>query len=160
MNDILIRDMRPEDYSTFARFYTDLHRIHSEAMPDTFRLQISLPTREVFERDLKKPGREFFIAEIDGKPAGLCDIILKTIPDNPSYPLFPAKSVHIDDLYVSPEFRRQGVATALYREAERRAKALGADKITLMVWSFNEGALGLYRKLGMDVSFYQMEAKL
>jgi len=160
MNKILIRDMRPEDYNTFVRFYTDLHRIHHEAMPDTFRSQVSLPPQDIYEKDLKKPEREFFMAEINGKAAGMCDILLKTIHDDPNYPLFPGKSAHIEDLYVSPAFRRQGVATALYREAERRAKALGADKLTLMVWSFNEGALGLYRKLGMNVSFYQMEAKL
>lgn len=160
MNKILIRNMRPEDYDTFVRFYTDLHRIHHEAMPDTFRPQVSLPPQDVYEKDLKKPDREFFMAEIDGKAAGLCDMALKTIPDDPNYPLFPGKSAHINDLYVSPEFRRQGVATTLYREAERRGKAMGAGKTTLMVWSFNEDALGFYRKLGMNVSFYQMESKL
>lgn len=160
MSKVLIRDMRPEDYDVFVRFYADLHRIHHEAMPDTFRPQVSLPPREVYEKDLEKPEREFFVAEIDGKTAGMCDIVLKTIPDDPNYPLFPGKSAHIDDLYVSPEFRRRGVATALYREAERRGRAAGADKITLMVWAFNEDALGFYRKLGMDISFYQMESKL
>lgn len=160
MKKFLIRDMLPGDYDIFAEFYADLHRIHFEAMPDTFRPQVSLPPRDVYEKDLQEPNRKFFMAEIDGKAAGMCDIVLKMIPDNPNYPLFPAKNVHINNLYVSPEFRRHGVATALYREAERWGKTMGAGKMTLMVWTFNEDALGLYRKLGMDVSFYQMEAKL
>lgn len=160
MSKILIRDMLPKDYDIFARFYADLHRIHFEAMPDTFRASVSLPPRDVYEKDLQMPEREFFMAEIDGKAAGMCDIAIKTIPDRPDYPLLPNKTTHIDNLYVSPEFRRQGVATALFREAERRGKAMGSCKMTLMVWSFNEDALGLYRKLGMDVSFYQMESKL
>lgn len=160
MPDILIRNMTPEDHEAFARSYTDLHQMHHGAMPDVFRPSVSLPPPDVFETDLKRPDREFFAAEIGGKMAGMCDMVLKVIPDDPKYPLSPGKSAHINDLYVSPEFRRLGVATSLYREAERRARAFGADKITLMVWAFNKAALEFYRKLGMDVSFYQMETKL
>lgn len=160
MDKILIRNMRPEDYDVFVRFYNDLARIHYEAMPDTFRPQLSVPPPDVYEQDLQKPDRTAFAAEVDGKIAGMCILIFKTIPDDPKYPLLPVKSAHIDDLYVSPEFRRHGIATALYHEAERRARAFGASKMTLMVWAFNEGALELYRRLGMEPSFFQMESKL
>lgn len=157
---IVIRDMKAEDYDSFVRFYTDLQYLHSKSMPDTFRSEVGIPPREAYENELQRPEREFFLAEVNGIVAGMCDTDLKTIPDDLSYPLLPCKIVQINDLYVSPEFRRQGVATALYREAERRGRALGADKMNLMVWGFNENALEFYRHVGMEISFYQMEIKL
>lgn len=49
---------------------------------------------------------------------------------------------------VEKEFRRCGAGQALLREAERRAKALGAAEMLLEVRLSNKPALNLYRKNG------------
>jgi ribosomal protein S18 acetylase RimI-like enzyme len=51
-------------------------------------------------------------------------------------------------LYVLPEHRRQGIATALLHKAQDWAQARGDRQIGLQVFADNPGAIALYRKLG------------
>lgn len=51
-------------------------------------------------------------------------------------------------LYVSPEHRRCGIASALMSHAESWAKARGDRRIGLQVFYHNQPALQLYEKLG------------
>lgn len=54
---------------------------------------------------------------------------------------------HIFLLYVAPEHRRQGIATALMQEAETWAKQRGDRQIGLQVFQSNQAALNLYSSL-------------
>lgn len=55
----------------------------------------------------------------------------------------------IQDVYVLPERRREGIAAALARAAEREARARGHDRISLSVSETgNEAARRLYERLG------------
>lgn len=58
-------------------------------------------------------------------------------------------------LYVHPDHRRRGLATALLNRAHDWAIAGGHGQISLQVFSHNQAAQALYRKLG-----YQDEALL
>ena len=60
--------------------------------------------------------------------------------------------LHINTLAVAPEFRRQGLATALLTGVFADAVEAGAGKATLEVRASNEAALELYRRLGFQVS--------
>ena len=54
----------------------------------------------------------------------------------------------IQDVWVSPERRREGVATALTHAAEAEARRRGAGSISLSVGIANRAAQALYEKLG------------
>ncbi|GAA3388719.1 GNAT family N-acetyltransferase [Streptomyces roseoviridis] len=54
----------------------------------------------------------------------------------------------IKRLWVEPAARGRGAARALTAEALRRAEAAGARRVRLSVWTWREGALALYRRLG------------
>ena len=47
--------------------------------------------------------------------------------------------------------QRQGIGTALVREAETRLSAMGCTKINLQVRSSNSAVVSFYRSLGYDV---------
>lgn len=158
--NIKIRTMCPEDYETYRSFLSELHALHVKERPDIFRPKAGVPPREVFESDLQKDDRDYFLAVSNEDAAGMCTLLWKERKDDPEYPLLPCRSGHIDDLFVAPEFRKQGIGTLLYREAERRAKERGVDNLTLMVWSFNENAMKLYQKLGMKPLLLNMEQRL
>ncbi len=66
---------------------------------------------------------------------------------------------YIEVICVRKDYRRRGIATALYNEAVRRAWQFGADSIELMVWDFNRPALEFYKSCGMTVQSYIMEKK-
>lgn len=71
---------------------------------------------------------------------------------------FSAKPiVNIHDLYVREEYRRQGVAKALFAAVEEQAKAIGACRVTLEVRQDNEKAQALYRSLGYGAGSTPME---
>lgn len=55
---------------------------------------------------------------------------------------------HIFLLYVAPEHRRRGIATALMHLVETWAKARGLGAIGLQVFQANTNALNLYNQLG------------
>ena len=57
---------------------------------------------------------------------------------------------YFSDLAVDPNYRRQGVASALMVEAERRAKQMGYEELYLGVRSTNELALRMYEKIGYE----------
>ena len=59
------------------------------------------------------------------------------------------KTAYVDELVVDERCRRRGIGKALFQEAERRARKLGAQRIDLMVWSFNENAIKAYDTYGM-----------
>ncbi len=56
--------------------------------------------------------------------------------------------MEILNLAVHPEYRRQGYAERLLREAFEVCRAMGVRKSFLDVKESNEPALGLYRKIG------------
>jgi ribosomal protein S18 acetylase RimI-like enzyme len=66
---------------------------------------------------------------------------------------------HIFLLYVLPEYRRQGIGSALMRYAEDWARARGDRQIGLQVFQFNQPALSLYQQLGYETqSFWMIKA--
>jgi len=54
----------------------------------------------------------------------------------------------VQDVYVLPEQRRRGVASALTRAAERLAAERGRPRISLSFGIANDAARLLYKKLG------------
>ncbi|NER47367.1 MAG: GNAT family N-acetyltransferase [Symploca sp. SIO1A3] len=58
------------------------------------------------------------------------------------------RHAHVFLLYVMPEYRRQGIGSALMRYAEDWARARGDRKIGLQVFQRNQAALLLYERLG------------
>jgi ribosomal protein S18 acetylase RimI-like enzyme len=57
----------------------------------------------------------------------------------------------INYLAVSPEMRGSGLGRRMVSEAESRLKALGCQKVNLLVRESNRGVLGFYERLGFHV---------
>ncbi|MGK7879479.1 MAG: GNAT family N-acetyltransferase [Crocosphaera sp.] len=63
---------------------------------------------------------------------------------------------HIFLIYVKPNHRRQGLATALIQQGQQWVKQQGYDQIGLQVFERNQAALKLYTKLGFSPQSYLM----
>lgn len=155
-----IRDMVPDDYPVYDRFESSLHRMHQEARPDLFKPCEHPFSQERFQSQLTDGSTQIFLAETeDGIPLGMCVLEIHHPPKD--HPLICGDPCgYISDLFVSPEARRQGLATALYQESVRRSKAAGARRLELMVWPFNKGASAFYERMGLSVRSYNLEIKL
>jgi len=78
------------------------------------------------------------LAEVDGQPAGSCLFVREEI--DPKHDLTPWLAA----LYVAPEFRKRGVASALVRAIEQHARSIGCRELYL----YTITAEPLYAKLG------------
>lgn len=78
------------------------------------------------------------LAEVDGQPAGSCLFVREEI--DPKHDLTPWLAA----LYVAPEFRKRGIASALVRAIEQHARDVGCDELYL----YTVTAEPLYVKLG------------
>ena len=67
-------------------------------------------------------------------------------------PPAPGDALYIDALATHPDLRRRGVATALLKAAERRARAFGLNAIALDTAERNLAAQALYERFGMERS--------
>jgi GNAT superfamily N-acetyltransferase len=81
------------------------------------------------------------LAEVDGQPAGSCLFVREEI--DPQHDLTPWLAA----LYVAPEFRKLGIASALVRAIEQHARSVGCGELYL----YTITAEPLYTKLGWTV---------
>ncbi|NJL47301.1 MAG: GNAT family N-acetyltransferase [Leptolyngbyaceae cyanobacterium SM2_5_2] len=63
-------------------------------------------------------------------------------------------------LYVHPDHRRQGIATALLEIAHQWAQTNDYSQVSLQVFSNNPAALALYQKLGYEPEAILMKRRL
>ena len=152
---MLIRAMLPEDFPAVSAMMDDLHALHVAGRPDLYVPMSPIYPENVYLEKLADPAMLCLLAEVEGAPAGLCFVEMRRRTCMRNIP-----SAYVDDMYVTPAFRRQGVATALFREAEKQAREKGAVRLDLMVWNFNREALAFYESLGMKPQRYILELPL
>src|SRR3954464_2102569 len=85
---------------------------------------------------------EYFVAEGGGKVVG-CLLITHEWSDWRNGDIWWIQSV-----YVHPDFRRQGIFSALYRHAANMARAVKAVGLRLYMEQENSAAQATYQKLG------------
>jgi ribosomal protein S18 acetylase RimI-like enzyme len=129
---IELRWLRAKD-SDLAEIAAQLNGADSEVSIKQF-------SAESLRRFLSDPLRYYLIATVDGKLAGALHGYVHLHPTGVSY-------AYIDEVDTIEEYRRQGVATAMMREALAVAKQQGASEVWLGTEHDNEAAKALYQSL-------------
>ena len=152
---MLIRCIRKDDYNEVDRLMKQLHKIHVNGRPDVY-IDLEHPySKEDFEKLVDNEEVISIAAEEKGVVVGICFVSMRNKSG-----MVTMRTAYMDDLVVDENFQRRGIARKLFAEAEKRAKALGAERLDLMVWSFNESAKNLYESLGMKPQRYIYEKEL
>lgn len=116
-----------------------MEREHLEAIAALEKLCFSTPwTYENLEEELHNDTAYFFVALDDNKLIGYIGVSVV------------ADSCYVNNIAVYPEYRRQGVGTALIKMASLTADVMGTDFISLEVRESNYPAIALYRSLGFE----------
>ncbi len=117
-----------------ARFRVELGRLKgAEGEPD-----IAAAAEELAEYGRK--AYPVFVAE--GDAGGIAGHLVCRVD---------GKTVWAESLYVEPEYRRRGVASGLYAEAERLAAKIGGETVYNWVHPNNEAVIAFLAKRGYDV---------
>jgi GNAT superfamily N-acetyltransferase len=134
---IAVRAAGPQDAETIHRFISELAAFEREpdaveATPESLRSQLA---SEV-------PPFECLIAEAGGEPAGFA-LFFHNFSTWKG-----CRGIWLEDIYVSPAFRRRGVASALMRALGRIALERGAGRLEFAVLDWNTKAHEFYREHG------------
>jgi GNAT superfamily N-acetyltransferase len=121
----------------YLRFYR--HRLPQEVTEYTFRRLVE--------------GRVYHavVAEADGRLAGFAHYLFH--PSSWSL----ADSCYLEDLYVTPEVRGQGIGRSLLQRVYAEADAAGAGTVYWMTQEFNADGRALYDTLARRTSFIKYE---
>lgn len=150
-----IRDMKLEDYDAVDTLMQQLHKIHVNGRPDLYvEMEHPYSKEELTEKIYNKEVITL-AAEEEDRIVGLCIVVIKHRSG-----MVNMKTAYVDDLVVDQSYQRRGIAKSLFQKAEERAEALGAERMDLTVWSFNENALKFYESIGMVPQRYILEKPL
>ena len=133
----LIRPATVKDSATvlgFIRALAEYERLLHEVLATEEMLHDTLfgPT----------PRAEVALAELDGRPVGFALFF-------PNYSTFLAKpGIHLEDLFVLPEFRGRGFGKALLLHVGRLAHERGCGRYEWSVLDWNEPSIRFYKSLG------------
>jgi len=155
---MVIRDLKMEDFDAVNDLFMQLHNFHAEQRHDIYRKLEKSATSQAGDYEAAMADNNIMLgAEIDGKIIGYA--ILKVYKTE-NIIKSPRTFAYLKEIAVDENYRRKGIATALYREGAKRAKAQGATSLELMVWEFNSDAIGFYQSLGMSVQSLKLEQVL
>jgi ribosomal protein S18 acetylase RimI-like enzyme len=105
--------------------------------------------------ELQNDNLHVYAAEIDGRFVGWISLIYL-----PKVGAWGGRGhVYVDELWVAPEFRRQGIAKQLMKQADELAERMHALGVRLYVNSENPSAKALYDGCGFEraCTAYMME---
>lgn len=107
--------------------------------------------RSFVMRNIEK-GYPHFVAICAEQIVGWCDIIPQDLPAH----------AHCADLGIAllPNFRHQGIGSALMQVSLKAAKAYDLKRITLTVYADNTTAIGFYQRFGLQAEGLQRQAAL
>ena len=134
---VLIRSAGIEDAATISQMVgelADYERLadHNSATPETIAKALSLESGRI----------EVILAEIDGQAVGFAAFFT-------TYSTFAAKpGIYLEDLFVKPDLRHQGIGGRLLGEVARIAheRDCGRMEWTTLLW--NTEAIEFYEGLG------------
>lgn len=150
-----IRNMAEKDYKEVDRIMQQVHHLHMENRPDLYVEQTPFFSKEEYMELIKDENRIAVVAEEDGHISGVCFVSMRM-----KTCMVRRRTAYMDDLCVEKTYQGRGIGKLLFQYVEIHAKEKGAERLDLMVWSFNERAKIFYESLGMRPQRYIMEKQL
>ncbi len=123
---MIIRKLRKDDYKAFTILWDNAklpYKRQGRDRPDEI------------EHQLKQPNAIYLVAEIGGNLVGS---ILGTHDGRKGW---------INRLAVSPSYRRQGIASRLVAEVEKRLSKLGIEVIACLIENQNSVSIQMFKRL-------------
>ncbi len=144
---VSIREAREDELLRAGELWSDFMRFNCQ-FDKSFTIRDK--ARDIFSREMleKYPAKDYrlAVAEADGKLIGFC---FSYISRKPKYFKIERFGL-IGDLYVTPEFRRQGIGHSLVKDALNFFAKRRVIQIELLVAVKNDDAIKFWEALGFN----------
>ena len=150
-----IRNMTLNDYNEVDRLMAQVHKIHVEGRPDLYIDVDHIYSMEQFQEMVENEDMISVVAEIDETVVGICFVSMRARTC-----MVKRRTAYMEDLCVDEAYRGKGVGKKLFLYAKELAVKMGAERLDLMVWDFNENARKFYESMGMKPQRYIYETML
>jgi GNAT superfamily N-acetyltransferase len=135
--ELLVRPARPDDVPVLLALFAEL--AHYEHLTHELRATEPGLTAALFG---PAPAAETLIAERDGDVLGYA-LFFTTFSS-----FLTSTGVWLEDLFVRPSDRGEGVGRALLSAVAARVRERGGERLEWAALDWNELALGFYRRMG------------
>ncbi|RFC55994.1 GNAT family N-acetyltransferase [Brumimicrobium aurantiacum] len=90
-----------------------------------------------------------FVYEIEGVIRGMALYYI-------SYSTWRGRCLYLEDLYIQPDYRRNGIGKELFSRLVEEAKSLGVKRMDWQVLDWNTSAIDFYKGIGatLDPEWY------
>ncbi|MCM1439917.1 MAG: GNAT family N-acetyltransferase [Roseburia sp.] len=147
MENVVLRAAVVKDYDAFNMIHSIANDTNAKFAPHVLKHAAITITLELFQEQLNSPEIFLYVAQYEEKIVGIISAEIRRAPNLPA--LISRSYVHVSHLCVSPEFRRQGIASALLDACKAWGKAQNAQSMEVMVMDKNENAIRTYENNGM-----------
>ena len=147
MTEMEILKAKPEHVSEIVLLNDAVQQMHAEHHPDVFKYPVDAAEMEKFFRGILSSEDHFiFIAKISYQAVGYIWGEIQRRPDNIFK--YGQDRMHIHQLSVEPDYRRQGVGRRLMYALDNVARDHGISKFVLDSWQFNKEGHAFFERLG------------
>ncbi len=137
MHQVQVRDARVEDADLILRFVKELALYEKE--PEAVVATGADIRASIFGSDSIVKA---LVCELNNEPVGFAVYFY-------NYSTWLGrKGIYLEDLYVSPQYRKVGAGKALLKHLAQVAVAEGCGRFEWSVLNWNEPAIGFYESLG------------
>lgn len=134
--DFSIRSARPEDTAILLRLIRDL------AVYEKLEHEVEATEETLRQRLFGEGLAEALLAFVGDEPAGMAVFFF-------TFSTFTATPVlYLEDVFVRPDFRRMGIATAFFGELRAAATRRSCRRMEWSVLDWNESASAFYARIG------------
>lgn len=147
MSTFVIRPAHFDDLEMLNELMFDLHDEHHLKSPELFKTAEEIEQEKSIARYIDNPECLVYVAEQNDEIIGFASGHFCELVSVVSQPVMMGS---VDELYVLPEYRKQGTARALLDKMESTFVDYGAKQMFVEVWSFNQQAMSLYEAQGFE----------
>ena len=170
MTEAQIRDYRDEDFDFVVEAHNTTNYNHAKNS-DAFSPPTTSLVLEWIQKAQRQSKSKFYapfsqhfykiiVMERHSKPvAYMCLWIRKRGPFSTPFKK-QSRFVFINDIFVSPEYRQQGLASQLIGEATSLAQKENFSQVLATVHNWNTKSIALFKKLHFDSQFGEDDWKL
>ena len=150
-----IRNMVLDDYKEVDRLMAQVHKLHVNGRPDLYIDVEHIYSFEQFKEMVENEDMITILAEEGESVVGICMVSMRAKTG-----MVKRRTAYMEDLCVEESCRGKGIGKELFLFSKKLAEKMGAERLDLMVWDFNEDARKFYESMGMKPQRYIYETVL